>query len=97
MMEDPVVEEAPTVRRRRRRAFPEAFKRQAAVLSPADHAAENTRLRSEVARLRTERDILKKGSAHLRGCPPPSFGFARKHRSTRPVSVMCGVLGLSRN
>lgn len=94
MMEDPVVEEAPTVRRPRRWAFPEAFERQAAVPSPADHAAENARLRSEVARLRTERDIPKKAAVIFGAATRWALGLPE---SARPVSVMCGVLGLSRN
>ena len=47
--------------------------------SPADLAAENARLRRELQKTRTERDILK-SRAHLRSGHPMTFGFVDEHR-----------------
>ncbi len=68
---------------------------QAAAPSPVDLAAENARLRRENERLRMERDISKKGLAHLRSSLPMKFGFDDEHRAVWPVRVMCAALGLS--
>src|SRR6056297_3446551 len=47
--------------------------------SPADLAAENARLKRELQKAQTERDILKKSRAHLRSGHPMTFGFVDEH------------------
>ncbi|MEO7998452.1 MAG: IS3 family transposase [Gemmatimonadaceae bacterium] len=59
--------------------------------------AEITRLRREVARLKMERDNLKKSHRVLREGVDVKFGFIVKHRGTWPVDVLCDALGVSRS
>nr|WP_145736992.1 IS3 family transposase [Nitrospirillum amazonense] len=54
------------------------------------------RLRREVARLKAERDILKKAGGLLREGQPMRFAFIAKHRGIWPVAWMCEALGVSR-
>ena len=63
--------------------------------SPVDLAAENARLKRELQKAQTERDILKKGRAHLRSGHPMTFGFVDEHRHIWPVRTICAVLGVS--
>ncbi|WP_109042000.1 IS3 family transposase [Azospira sp. I13] len=59
--------------------------------------AEIERLRREVAKLKMERDILKKGRGLLRQGVDVRFGFIAKHRGAWPVNLLCGALGVSRS
>ncbi|RVT80622.1 IS3 family transposase, partial [Rhodobacteraceae bacterium CCMM004] len=68
---------------------------QAQTPSPADLAAENARLKRELQKAQTERDILKKAGAHLRSGHPMTFGFVDEHRHLWPVRTICAVLGIS--
>jgi hypothetical protein len=52
------------------------------------------RLRREFAKLKAERNILKKAAA--RGSRH-EFGFIAKHRSVWPVAWLCEALGVSRS
>lgn len=55
------------------------------------------RLRPEVAKLKAERDILKKSRRLLREGLDMRFAFIAKHRGIWPVAWMCGALGVSRS
>lgn len=55
------------------------------------------RLRKEVARLKVERDILKKGPGVLREGCDMKFASVVKHRSIWPVAWMCNALDVSRS
>ncbi|MGC4398147.1 IS3 family transposase [Hydrogenophaga sp. T2] len=57
---------------------------------------EIARLRKEVAKLKMERDILKKGRGLLCEGVDVKFGFVAKHRGAWPVNLMCEALGVSR-
>ncbi|WP_123295867.1 IS3 family transposase [Comamonas sp. BIGb0124] len=57
---------------------------------------EIAQLRKEVAKLKMERDILKKAGGLLREGVDMRFGFMAKHRGAWPVNVMCEALGVSR-
>ena len=59
--------------------------------SATDPAAELSRLRRENDRLRTERDILKKGCGGLLGTADMRFRLIEDHREIWPVRVMCGA------
>ncbi|MBA3507119.1 MAG: IS3 family transposase [Betaproteobacteria bacterium] len=59
--------------------------------------AEIERLKKEVAKLRMERDILKKGRGLFRQGVDVKFGFVTKHRGAWPVLLMCEALGVSRS
>ncbi|MCA0271750.1 MAG: IS3 family transposase [Proteobacteria bacterium] len=58
--------------------------------------AEIAALKKEVARLRAERDILKKGR-FFRARGDMRFAFIAKHRHIWPVSWLCDVLEVSRS
>ncbi len=58
---------------------------------------EITALKNEVARLRAERDILKKAAALFRARGDMRFSFIAKHRHIWPVSWLCNALGVSRS
>ncbi|WP_126312673.1 IS3 family transposase [Delftia acidovorans] len=58
--------------------------------------AEIARLHKEVAKLKMERDIVKKGRGLLREGVDVKFGFVAKHRGAWPVNLMCEALGVSR-
>ncbi|MBY0364113.1 MAG: IS3 family transposase [Phreatobacter sp.] len=58
--------------------------------------AEIAALKKEVARLRAERDILKKGR-FFRARGDMRFAFIAKHRHIWPVSWLCEVLDVSRS
>ncbi|MBP6434161.1 MAG: IS3 family transposase [Sphingorhabdus sp.] len=58
---------------------------------------EIARLRKEVAKLKAERDILKKGRGLLCEGLPVRFAFIATHRDIWPVSWICGALGVSRS
>ncbi|MCF6328277.1 MAG: IS3 family transposase [Henriciella sp.] len=64
-------------------------------MKPEDE--EVRRLRREVAKLKAERDILKKGHGLLRQGPAVMFRFVAKHRGIWPISWMCETLGVSRS
>jgi len=53
------------------------------------------RLRRELARMKAERDILKKSGGLLRQGPDMRFEFIAKHRGIWPVSWICEALGFS--
>ncbi|RZA14656.1 MAG: IS3 family transposase [Proteobacteria bacterium] len=55
------------------------------------------RLRRELARMKAERDILKKGRGLLCQGLDMMFGFVAKHRGIWPVSWICEALGVSRS
>lgn len=59
--------------------------------------AEIAALKKEVAKLRAERDILKKGRGLLRAGSDMTFAFVARHRHIWPVSWMYEVLGVSRS
>ncbi|WP_435533312.1 IS3 family transposase [Variovorax boronicumulans] len=59
--------------------------------------AELERLRRENAKLRMERDLLKKAAGLLRQGVDVKFGFIAKHRRTWPLAMMCEALGVSRS
>ena len=58
---------------------------------------EIARLRGEVAKLKAERDILKKSRGLFCEGQPVRFAFIAKHREIWPVSWMCGAPGVSRS
>ncbi|MGH8572910.1 MAG: IS3 family transposase [Gammaproteobacteria bacterium] len=53
------------------------------------------RLRRELNRVKTERDILKKAPGLLREGTLVRYGFMARHRSIWPVRVMCRMLEVS--
>ena len=55
------------------------------------------RLRREVAKLKAERDILKKAAAYFAREFDMRFGFIAKHRAVWPVAWLCETLGVSRS
>ncbi|WP_371212523.1 IS3 family transposase [Methylocystis sp. ATCC 49242] len=55
------------------------------------------RLRREVAKLRAERDILKKAGSLLCEGSEMRFAFVAKHRSVWPVAWLCEALDVSRS
>ncbi|WP_156677959.1 IS3 family transposase [Sphingomonas profundi] len=55
------------------------------------------RLRRELARMKAERDILKKAGGLLRQGLDMRFEFVAKHRGIWPVSWICEALGVSRS
>jgi len=55
------------------------------------------RLRREAAKLKAERDILKKGRSLLREGVDMKFVFVAKHRGIWPVAWLCEALGVSRS
>ncbi|WP_303808617.1 IS3 family transposase [Sandarakinorhabdus limnophila] len=55
------------------------------------------RLRRENAKLKAERDILKKGRGLFREGLDMKFGFIAKHRGVWPVTWLCEALGVSRS
>ncbi|WP_420006256.1 IS3 family transposase [Arenibacterium sp. LLYu02] len=59
--------------------------------------AEIAALKKEVARLRAERDILKKAGSFFRARGDMRFAFIAKHRHIWPVSWLCDVLEVSRS
>lgn len=59
--------------------------------------AEIAALKKEVARLRAERDILKKAVAFFRARGDMRFAFIAKHRHIWPFSWLCEVLEVSRS
>ncbi|WP_157699474.1 IS3 family transposase [Pseudorhodoplanes sinuspersici] len=58
---------------------------------------EIARLRREVAKLKAERDIPKKGRSLLREGSDMKFVFIAKHRGIWPVAWLCNALGVSRS
>ncbi|WP_240453933.1 IS3 family transposase [Chachezhania antarctica] len=59
--------------------------------------AEIAGLKKEVARLRAERDILKKAGGFFRAGGDMTFAFIAGHRHIWPVSWICDALGVSRS
>ncbi|MDO8327917.1 MAG: IS3 family transposase [Cypionkella sp.] len=59
--------------------------------------AEIAALKKEVAKLKAERDIPKKGRSLLREGSDMRFAFIAKHRHIWPVSWLCEVLEVSRS
>ena len=55
------------------------------------------RPKREVAKLKAERDILKKGRSLLREGSNMKFVFIAKHRGVWPVAWLCDALGVSRS
>ena len=55
------------------------------------------RLRREVAKLKAERDILKKAAAYFAREVDMKFGFIAKHRAIWPVAWLCEALDVSRS
>jgi transposase-like protein len=66
------------------------------VLSKSDSLSneEFERMRRELAKVKTERDILK-GARLLRGRAFVPYGFIARHRNVWPTRTMCRVLGVS--
>ena len=58
--------------------------------------AEIARLKREVAKLKAERDILKKAAAYFAKEIDVKFGFIAKHRGVWPAEWLCEALGVSR-
>ncbi len=54
-----------------------------------------SRLRAEVARLKMERDIPKKGRCAFREGLDVKYAFIERNRRHWPISVLCEVLGVS--
>ncbi|MGN7161946.1 IS3 family transposase [Sphingomonas sp. SAFR-052] len=65
------------------------------VMKPESQEIE--RLRRELARMKAERDILKKSGGLLRQGLDMRFEFIAKHRGIWPVSWICEALGVSRS
>jgi len=65
------------------------------VMKPEQQEIE--RLRRELARMKAERDILKKSRGLLCQGLDMKFGFVAKHRGIWPVSWICEALGVSRS
>lgn len=63
--------------------------------SPADLASQNARLKRELDRTRTERDV-QKSHRHFRGGAEMRFALIEQHVGTFPVRLMCRVLAVSR-
>ena len=63
------------------------------VMKPEQQEIE--RLRRELARMKAERDILKKSGGLLRQGLDMRFEFIAKHRGIWPVSWICEALGVS--
>jgi transposase-like protein len=61
----------------------------------SESQSELGQLRRELARVRMERSIPKKGARLLREGPDVRFGFIAKHRAVWPVRVLCEVLEAS--
>jgi len=57
---------------------------------------ENERLKCELKRVTTERDIFKKGGGLLRQATLVKYGFVAQHQSIWPVRTMCRVLVVPR-
>ena len=57
---------------------------------------EIAQLKREVARLKAERDILKKAAAYFAKEFGVKFAFIAKHRGIWPAEWLCGALGVSR-
>ncbi|MER8805257.1 IS3 family transposase [Mesorhizobium sp. M0998] len=55
------------------------------------------RLRKEVAKLKAERDIPKKGRSLLREGSDVKFAFIARHRNIWPVAWLCSALDVSRS
>lgn len=55
------------------------------------------RLRRGMAKLKMERDILKKGRGLLCERVDIKFGFVAKHRGIWPVNLICEARGVSRS
>lgn len=55
------------------------------------------RLRREIIKLKTERDILKKGRSLLREGSVMKFVFIAKQRGVWLVAWLCNALGVSRS
>ena len=58
---------------------------------------ELTQRRREVAKLKAERDILKKSRGLFCQGTDMKFGFVAKHRGVWPVGWLCEALGVSRS
>ncbi|WP_425514129.1 IS3 family transposase [Geobacter grbiciae] len=65
--------------------------------SAADLAAENARLRKELAEARMERDIFKKGDRVLCQGVAARYAFMKQWRLHFPVTIMSRVLNVSRS
>ncbi|WP_454754645.1 IS3 family transposase [Cupriavidus necator] len=63
----------------------------------AELAAENARLRKELAEAKLERDIVKKGRGVLRQGIAARYAFVKQWREVYPIKLMCRVLGVSRS
>jgi len=61
----------------------------------ADQAAEIARLQREKRTMRMERDIFKKVDRDLCWSSDMRFRFIEDRRADYPVTIMCGVLGVS--
>jgi len=59
--------------------------------------AEIERLKREVQKIKTERDIPKKSRGLLRQGPGVMFAFMAKHRGIWPLTTICEALGVSRS
>jgi transposase-like protein len=55
------------------------------------------RRRREIAKIKAERDILKKGRGLLREGSDIKFVFIAKHRAIWPVAWLCEAMGVSRS
>ena len=62
-----------------------------------EQQGDRSRLRKVVAKLKAERDILKKGRSLLREGSDMRFAFIARHRSIWPVAWLCSALDVSRS
>lgn len=67
---------------------------QAASRSVSQEQMELSRLRAEPARVKMERDILKKGGGVLREGVAVKYAHIQRHRDRVPVSAPCAALGV---
>ena len=56
---------------------------------------ETSRLRAELAQMRMEHDILRKGGGVLRQGSEVKHAFIRDHRQEWPIRIQCSVLDVS--
>lgn len=75
----------------------QALPGRAAAHAVSDEQAELSRLRQENARLKMERDILKKSGRVLCQGVDVRYAWIEQHRRRWPAALMCRLLGVSRS